>query len=273
MNSAATSSRNLFILFFAAFFVFIAMNVLVAYLVDIGAKDIALGVAGVVVAQFGLPLLWVVFGRMRFPLRFTIGFVYSLLSAATIFIATTVVREGGGTNHFALMAVFLLLGALTGFCCAQAPVWIFRLLSGWNLTASREESVSPLRIGQFRLGEILFMTAVAGAYFAGARYCYREMDDFLIDNLSGIAVFTATYGLFVFLPCLSILRTERPFRCLGMLAAYGTLIAVVLGVASTPHFDRYRGIFYHFFGVVVTLLILLGIVRGFGFPSARRRHA
>ena len=93
------------------------------------------------------------------------GYVLLLLGVMILLGRAISGNDVGGVND--LTSTMIL--ALAGFVGGLTPVFILRLLMNWRLARSEEELVGQAKAGQFQIGEVLYVTAVAALFFAGWR--------------------------------------------------------------------------------------------------------
>jgi hypothetical protein len=193
---------------------------------------------GAVGGQLGVLTVWAVFGPERLLQRWTKALFAALFLYGVLLVGFIISERGWGSRAEAL-STLLMLPAV--FLAAQAPLWILRMATGWEIVARGEQASPPAASRQFGLQHLLGATTAVAAMLALAKMGFfalgaRENSQ-VAEGWLGLAIACVAAGLWnglLTIPCLyaTMVAKERGAGCAAVAVYQVVLCIVIVAVMS-----------------------------------------
>lgn len=146
-------------------------------------------ISGVVLSQFGLLALWAVLGPGPWFVRQPAAMFGVLISYGAL------LSNGRVGAERELFRVALMLPLV--FLCLQSPLWLFRLICGWQIVPSGEPRIAIADARRFSLGQLFAATTVVAVAIGLAEVGHETERWYILP----VAVGAAVFGLVAVAPC------------------------------------------------------------------------
>jgi hypothetical protein len=233
------------------------------------SEEVAGFLAGTVGGQLGVLTVWAVFGPERLLLRWVSALLAAAFLCGALLVGFVISRSPDAEAFSAL----LMLPAV--FLAAQAPLWILRMVTGWEIVPRGAPETSSAAARQFGLRHLLGATTAVAATLALAKIGFFAMgtrgSSAPAEEWLGLAIACLVAGFWnglLTIPCLcaTMVVKDRKRGCLvvaGYVVVLGTMVPIVMSAifGSAPPGKAFV-VFLSFHGsvalVVVGSLHLLG---------------
>jgi hypothetical protein len=198
-----------------------------------GPEEAAGFLAGVAGGQLGVLTVWAVFGPERLLLRWATALLAAALLFGAILVGLVISVPAVGTEPFAAL---LMLPAV--FLAAQAPLWIVRMITGWEIVPRGVREVPSAASRQFGLQHLLGATTAVAATLALAKIGFLAMrargSSGTAEEWLGLAIACLVAGLWnglLTIPCLyaTMVVKERRRGCF-VVAGYLVVLSIVVPI-------------------------------------------
>jgi hypothetical protein len=234
-----------------------------------------IGIAlGIVLAQTTLLAVWTALGAA--PAMARLAGSLLLLSLSMVAVMILARRDIGSASEGALIA-FMMLGLWLLF---QAPLWLLRIAFGLRIDEKSKSITAPAASEkQFSIGQILAVTAMAGALLGAGRLAnaWGVFQELFIDRevIVIIGVFISAAIALAASATFSALARKHVVLWLAQsivfFAAVVWLALTVIGYATPGAAKEDVFLVWHFAAQYAWLLACLLLVRFAGYRLVRRR--
>jgi hypothetical protein len=223
---------------------------------------------GALASQFGLLVIWSVFGRMVSWKRLLVSLVVGLLLCESFMLGATL--QGEGLAHLVDELLERQQDVLTiplVFAFAQLPCWLAKVIFGWNVCTSHDvSSESPIRIRHLMIATaaIALLITLARWGLPGDRLEYWSI-------LGILCAVSFGFGLMLLVPIMwATLKAKHPVPSTVAVICYllslGVALSFVLWILSGgAFFDIVTVVVLSVSGATAVMVIGLATARSYGY--------
>lgn len=249
---------------------YLVLDLLAATLMERNSSSVPIPslIVGAVLTQFGLLALWAVLGPRPWFVRQPAAIFGALISYGALLSGDRVIAE----REFFRIALMLPLV----FLCLQAPLWLFRLICGWQIVQSGEPRIAIADARRFSLGQLFAATTVVAVAIGLAEAGHETERWYILP----VAVGAAVFGLVAVAPCAwSGLGARHLASGTFVIFAYavGGIMALILVLSFISRPPRNAFVSFEIFSITIVGMMqgILVAVRktGFVLQRASKRQA